>query len=182
MVIADEEMERTRSLYEKKMVEFNMRWCKVEHGQLEVKQNLFKFNNFVREKQGKVEGDLSRVQQEQYLQEQRKEELQELEEERRVQQQARPELEQAVHGRRVFSKYLGSVVEAVPESYKDIQRLMQRCQALVATRCVQCSAVQCVWQRVVGVQGPVEGPPGPDHGGQGGGCQRDIATYFRRTR
>ena len=122
MVIAAEEMQRTRSLYEKKMVEFNVRWHKVEYGQLEVKQNLVKFNNFVREKQSKVEGGLSRVQQEQDLQEQKEEELKVLEE-RRVKQQARQELEQVVQGRRVFSKYLGSVVEAVT--------------------CVQCSAV-CV--------------------------------------
>ena len=34
-----------------------MNFCslKVEAGQLEVKQNLVKFNNFVREKQGKVD-------------------------------------------------------------------------------------------------------------------------------
>ena len=29
------------------------RWRKLEAGQMEVKQNLIKFNNFVREKQGK---------------------------------------------------------------------------------------------------------------------------------
>ena len=33
----------------------------MEGGQREVKQNLVKFNNFVREKQGKVEGGLERA-------------------------------------------------------------------------------------------------------------------------
>ena len=44
------------------------RWRKVEAGQLEVKQNLVKFNNFVREKQGKVEGGLDKVRQEHLIQ------------------------------------------------------------------------------------------------------------------
>ena len=55
MDTADEELEKTRALYMKKMKEFNERWRQVEKGQLEIKQNLVKFNNFVREKQGKVE-------------------------------------------------------------------------------------------------------------------------------
>jgi hypothetical protein len=40
----------------------------VEAGQREVKQNLVKFNNFVREKQGKVEGGLERARMEVVLQ------------------------------------------------------------------------------------------------------------------
>ena len=39
--------------------EFDTRWRAVEAGQLEVKQNLVKFNNFVREKQGKVADGVS---------------------------------------------------------------------------------------------------------------------------
>jgi hypothetical protein len=44
------------------------RWRKVEAGQREIKQNLVKFNNFVREKQGKVEGGLERARMEVMLQ------------------------------------------------------------------------------------------------------------------
>ena len=51
---AEMELQHTRSLHEEKMTEFDQRWRQVERGQLEVKQNLVKFNNFVREKQGKV--------------------------------------------------------------------------------------------------------------------------------
>ena len=37
------------------LLPFHSQQYKVEAGQLEVKQNLVKFNNFVREKQGKVD-------------------------------------------------------------------------------------------------------------------------------
>ena len=42
-----------------KFVSLEGRWRVVEAGQLQLKQNLVKFNNFVREKQGKVEGRLT---------------------------------------------------------------------------------------------------------------------------
>ena len=45
---ADEELERVRRLYMIKIEEFNTRWRNVESGQLELKQHLVKFNNFVR--------------------------------------------------------------------------------------------------------------------------------------
>ena len=48
---ADMELQETRQNYANKMKEFEERWRKLEAGQLEVKQNLIKFNNFVREKQ-----------------------------------------------------------------------------------------------------------------------------------
>ena len=131
---ADEDLQKTRNLYEKKMVEFDGRWRKIEKGQLEVKQNLVKFNNFVREKQGKVDGGLNRVKHEQQLQDRRAEELEELKKDATVHEEARSILGKAVEGRRIFADYLGSVVETDPEKYTDIRRLMERCQALVVTR------------------------------------------------
>ena len=131
---ADEDLQKTRNLYEKKMVEFDERWRKIEKGQLEVKQNLVKFNNFVREKQGKVDGGLNRVKHEQELQDRRVEELEELKKDGLVHAEAKDTLDKAVDGRRIFADYLGSVVETDPETYTDIRRLMERCQALVVTR------------------------------------------------
>lgn len=131
---ADEDLQKTRNLYEKKMVEFDERWRKIEKGQLEVKQNLVKFNNFVREKQGKVDGGLSRVKHEQEEQSKRVEELIELKKESEVHAEAKLILGKAVSGRQIFASYLGSVVETDPEKYTDIRRLMERCQALVVTR------------------------------------------------
>ena len=45
---ADEELEKVRKLYLTKIQEFNTRWRSIESSQLELKQNLVKFNNFVR--------------------------------------------------------------------------------------------------------------------------------------
>ena len=45
---ADSELERVRRLYMLKIQEFNTRWRNIESGQLELKQHLVKFNNFVR--------------------------------------------------------------------------------------------------------------------------------------
>ena len=48
-------MEKVRVTKKEKFVSLEGRWRVVEAGQLQLKQNLVKFNNFVREKQGKVE-------------------------------------------------------------------------------------------------------------------------------
>ena len=45
---ADEELARVRRLYMIKIQEFNTRWRNIESSQLELKQHLVKFNNFVR--------------------------------------------------------------------------------------------------------------------------------------
>ena len=61
MDTAEVELQQTRTRYADKMAEFAARWRRLEAGQLEVKQNLIKFNNFVREKQGKVRTNGSRA-------------------------------------------------------------------------------------------------------------------------
>ncbi|XP_023340055.1 cilia- and flagella-associated protein 73 [Eurytemora carolleeae] len=134
MDTAEDELKRTRVLYQKKMMEFQARWRKIEAGQLEVKQNLVKFNNFVREKQGKVEGGLEKAHQEILQQEMKTLELAELEKEKVLYEEAKNTLETAVEDKKVFLNYLQSVVDIVPETFPDIRRLMERCQALVATR------------------------------------------------
>ena len=45
---ADEELEKVRKRYLAKIQEFNTRWRNIESSQLELKQHLVKFNNFVR--------------------------------------------------------------------------------------------------------------------------------------
>ena len=132
--IADEGLLSVRRQYQVKMVEFAERWQRVESGQLEVKQNLVKFNNFVREKQGKVDGGLARAREEQEEQARRQEELQQLREEAVVHERARAKLGEAAEARRDYSAYLESVVSCQPGTYPDIRSLMERCQALLATR------------------------------------------------
>ena len=134
MDTADEELEKTRGLYMKKMKEFNGRWRQVEKGQLEIKQNLVKFNNFVREKQGKVEGGLSRAKHELLLQQQSLDNLEQKKEDGRIHARAKDMLAGAVVGKKMFSDYLDSVVEIDSETYPDVRQLMARCQGLVATR------------------------------------------------
>ena len=131
---ADEELEKTRGLYMKKMKEFNGRWRRVEKGQLEIKQNLVKFNNFVREKQGKVEGGLSRAKHEIYLQQQSLEDLKNKREESKLHAEAKSMLSKAVEEKKIFSDYLESVVNIDVDTYPDVRQLMERCQGLVATR------------------------------------------------
>ena len=132
--MADTELQETRSLYATKMAEFDTRWRKLEAGQSEVKQNLIKFNNFVREKQGKVEGGLERMALEQEHQEARDKELAGLRQEVTTLEAAKTVLGRNVKKRAVFSDYLGQVVRLQPDSYPSIRALMERCQALVGTR------------------------------------------------
>ena len=66
-----------------------------------MKQNLVKFNNFVREKQGKVEGGLARVATEVEAQQKKIEELEELDESKSVNEEAKEALRKAVEGRRI---------------------------------------------------------------------------------
>ena len=132
--LADVELQETRRLYATKMAEFDSRWRKLEAGQSEVKQNLIKFNNFVREKQGKVEGGLERMALEQEHQQARDKELAGLRQEVTTLEAAKTVLGRNVKRRAVFSDYLGQVVGLQPETYPSIRALMERCQALVGTR------------------------------------------------
>ena len=132
--MADIELHQTREMYAEKMKEFDTRWRTLEAGQMEVKQNLIKFNNFVREKQGKVESGGERVRSERELQTKRDTELEQLKQEVETLQKARVMMEKTVKQRQLFSDYLGRVVDLEPESFPDIRSLMKRCQALVGTR------------------------------------------------
>ena len=134
MDLADIELQETRKLYAEKMSEFDTRWRKLETGQSEVKQNLIKFNNFVREKQGKVEGGLERMAQEQHHQQARDQELAGLRREVGTLEGAKTVLGRNVGKREMFSDYLGRVVGLQPDTYPSIRALMERCQALVGTR------------------------------------------------
>ena len=51
----DEDLKKIREVYDLKLNQYEGRWRKLEHGQLQVKQNLVKFNNFVKEKKTKIE-------------------------------------------------------------------------------------------------------------------------------
>ena len=132
--MSDVELQETRALYAQKMAEFDSRWRTLEVGQAEVKQNLIKFNNFVREKQGKVEGGMERMKVELAQQKKRDVQLSDLQREIKTLMEAKKLLGKSVKKRKIFSDYLGKVVQLEAESYPNIRALMERCQALVCTR------------------------------------------------
>ena len=117
-----------------KFVSLESRWRVVEADQLQLKQNLVKFNNFVREKQGKVEGGLERMKWEQEQQERRSRDLQMLKEELKTLNSAKTVLSKTVKKRKIYSDYLESVVSLAHENYRNIRTLMERCQALVGAK------------------------------------------------
>ena len=106
----------------------------METSQWTLKQNLVKYNNFVREKQGKVDGGLERMKAEQEQQERRGRELEMLKEELRTLNSAKTVLAKTVKKRKVFCEYLESVVSLDHDNYKNIRTLMERCQALVGAK------------------------------------------------
>ena len=69
---AQKELVKMRTKLEEKLVLIGERWRKVERGQKLLKQNLVKYNNFVREKRGKVADEISRRMSEKQRQQERK--------------------------------------------------------------------------------------------------------------
>ena len=69
---AQKELVKMRTKLEEKLALIGERWRKVETGQKLLKQNLVKYNNFVREKRGKVADEISRRMSEKQRQQERK--------------------------------------------------------------------------------------------------------------
>ena len=88
-------------MYAQKMAEFDSRWRTLEAGQAEVKQNLIKFNNFVREKQGKVEGGMERMKVELVQQKKRDVQLNDLHREIKTLMEAKKLLGKSVKKRKI---------------------------------------------------------------------------------
>ena len=49
-----DDLENVRNLHDVKIDQFEERWREIERGQLQLKQNFLKLNNFVKEKQMKI--------------------------------------------------------------------------------------------------------------------------------
>ena len=131
---ADKDLENTREKYKEKMEEFNQRWRTLEKGQLDTKQKLVEFNNFVREKQGKVTRGKERVKLEKKAQKQKDVDLENLEKDTKVLVKAKDILEKSIDGKVIFRDYLESVAHSDADNYPDTQVLMMRCSALVDKR------------------------------------------------
>ena len=131
---AEKELTETRQVYKKKMNDLDHKYRALEKGQLAVKQKFVEFNNFVREKQVKVDLGKERVKLEKKAQNQKVVDLENLKENKKVLDQAKDILEKTIAGRKVFRDYLECVAASDPETYPDIQVLMMRCSALVNKR------------------------------------------------
>ena len=131
---ADKNLADMREKYKLKMEELDERWRTVEKGQLEIKQKLVEFNNFVREKKVKVEDGKEKTKLEKKAQLKKTDELENLKQEKDLLVKAKDDIESSVAKKKCFEDFLESVVNCVPSEYPDIQVLMMRCSALVATR------------------------------------------------
>ena len=66
----DENLREVRVHYQEKSLEFKTRWEIIQRGKAAVENNKKKFKPFIREKQGKVEDGLARIEKEKELQNQ----------------------------------------------------------------------------------------------------------------
>ena len=85
-----------------KTEQFEKRWREVERGQLQLKQNLVKFNNFVKEKQMKVEEGVQRSKKEHDIFTRKYEESKSLEQEQDVLMKAKDGLKKAIEEKIVY--------------------------------------------------------------------------------
>ena len=93
---AQEDLENVRDLHIVKTEQFEKRWREVERGQLQLKQNLVKFNNFVKEKQMKVEEGVQRSKKEHDIFTRKYEESKSLEQEQDVLMKAKDGLKKSI--------------------------------------------------------------------------------------
>ena len=131
---ADKELSNTRAAYQDTIQEYSRRWRDIESRQTLLKSNLVRYNNFVREKQGKVADGVSRTILEKKKQVRKTEECLTAEKDWEVLVEAKAVLNVVVDNKKLFNNYLDSVVKVSEEEYPDMRHLMDRCQALVATR------------------------------------------------
>ena len=102
---AHEQLEAVREAHHRKLAEYEARWGRLEAGQLKIKQNLVKFNNFVKEKQLKIEEGAQRSKKHSQVFQMKAAEVSVLELQRETLSSARAQLEWCVaqlSGYRVF--------------------------------------------------------------------------------
>ena len=134
MDLAHADLEKVRNSHQRRLESYEGRWRKLEHSQLLLKQNLVKFNNFVKEKLLKVEEGEMRTERhnEVFLMKQR--ETLGLIEQLRVLRVGRDKLKLSVDQKQVFSDYLECVVVQRSDLFENIDSMMSRCESLIISR------------------------------------------------
>ena len=131
---ADKGLHAMRAKYEEKIEEFSTRWRQIEDRQTLLKSNLVKYNNFVKEKQGKVADGLSRAILQKNKQVRLREEEEDVETEWEVLIGAKEVLAVALKEKEVYNDFLDSVVRIAEDDYANKNKLIERCEALADTR------------------------------------------------
>ena len=133
---ADKDLEAMRKNYETQIGEYSLRWREVEDRQTLLKSNLVKYNNFVKEKHGKVADGVSREILQKKKQSRLQKECKSAESDWKVLVEAKEVLEAAVDQKKLYNNYLDSVLDISEDNYPNKKQLINRCQALVETRLV----------------------------------------------
>lgn len=134
---AEDNLKKTKKSFAEKIEKLKKRALVVAKEQERLRKNLIKYNNFVREKQLKVEEGNRTFEEERAFQESIHERISSKEQQLEFLQKAKDLMEASVNKRVVFREYLQTVVVAEGKArnrYKDIGELMKRCETLVVTR------------------------------------------------
>ena len=132
--LAHEDLEKVRSSHLRRLESYERRWRSLETSQLLLKQNLVKFNNFVKEKLLKVEEGEMRTERhnEVFITKQR--EVLSLIEQLKVLRAGRDRLKLSVDQKKIFSDFLECVLDPRSEMLENIDSMMSRCEALIISR------------------------------------------------
>ncbi|CAM9761112.1 unnamed protein product, partial [Chrysoparadoxa australica] len=97
---------------------------------LELQESLIKFNKFLQENESKRNRAVKRAADERKQREQKEQELQKLQKQYSERCAEEERLKEDLTGHKCYQDYLGSVVEAVPEDYPEVQDLLNRFKTL----------------------------------------------------
>ena len=143
---ADDDLQVVRDSHWKRLESYQSRWNNIEKGQLKLKQNLVKFNNFIKEKLLKVEeGELRSLQHEEHFSG-KKNEAFSLDQQLKAYRKGRDELKCAVEQKQIYSKFLDSVLTVgggsewshifqVLNIYIELQLLLYRVATIIIHSC-----------------------------------------------
>ena len=126
------ELQRTRQDYTVNIKQLQLRWKHLETGQLNIKQKLVEFNNFIKEKETKIKEGKIKIKNEKISQIEKGEQLEKLLESKKQLTQAIAVLNNLIGEQAVFPSYLSSVVEASEGQFNEVEPLLDRCSALLA--------------------------------------------------
>ena len=131
---AEDDLERVREAHHLKLEQFEERWRSIEQGQTQIKQNLVKFNNFVKEKRMKIEEGTVKSKKHLDIIKVKEEEASKLREELRTLSIGKSKLSESVEMLTVFKVFLDKVLLSNSDKFNNISSMMARFQSLMSSR------------------------------------------------